>query len=502
MAEFEDAFDAAFPDYNVPGLPASGAAKPVKALVRQIGGELDEKFAEVEALQEAGVVGAETWSVLSGYSTEDRVAGDTAEVTGPDAGTHTDPVVGGSPVANEGRYRWSASPAGWKRIGDTTTKVIADAVAAIETAMEDAEDLAAAKNQLAALIFQVDYAFKDAAEYSAMGGATSYPPEAGKRMVWYDRDPEVEGPSLYLEGNGTSWVDGAILPYGRAIEEYESSTIWAPYFKHWKAHWNSGTPGDGLYGLWRGSVITDGAGNYNDGSTLIDLDIDGDRKFIVGPGYIQVGQSDTELATFAFNGSAGVVIGCLPSGSGTPATLAGITWGSTDHVGDTESNIEVYWGAGSGGRVHHVVQGAHVVSALGGRFEWEGYGGRLSFVGYESASAIGKPFDFNDSGQSPTSANPIVSFSTVNTSTPDTVKLVSFNTLSGGIYTETGYVTGSGRGVFSKVGITGDTLNIGTQKTPASASATGTKGDICHDANFLYVCVAANTWRRVALSTW
>lgn len=33
-----------------------------------------------------------------------------------DAGTHTDPVVGGT-VPNEGVYRWSASPAGWERIG-------------------------------------------------------------------------------------------------------------------------------------------------------------------------------------------------------------------------------------------------------------------------------------------------------------------------------------------------------------------------------------------------
>ena len=110
MAEFEDAFDEAFPDYNVPGVPASGAAEPIKALIRQIGQDLDSKFADIAAAQEAGVVGAETWAALSGYSTSGRAVGDFAEVTGPDAGTHTDPVVGGSPVANEGRYRWSASP--------------------------------------------------------------------------------------------------------------------------------------------------------------------------------------------------------------------------------------------------------------------------------------------------------------------------------------------------------------------------------------------------------
>lgn len=50
--------------------------------------------------------------------------------------------------------------------------------------------------------------------------------------------------------------------------------------------------------------------------------------------------------------------------------------------------------------------------------------------------------------------------------------------------------------------MTGDTIGVATEKTPASASATGTKGDICWDANFVYVCTASNTWKRAALSTW
>ena len=38
--------------------------------------------------------------------------------------------------------------------------------------------------------------------------------------------------------------------------------------------------------------------------------------------------------------------------------------------------------------------------------------------------------------------------------------------------------------------------------TPASASATGTTGDIVWDSNYIYVCVATNTWKRTALTTW
>ena len=37
---------------------------------------------------------------------------------------------------------------------------------------------------------------------------------------------------------------------------------------------------------------------------------------------------------------------------------------------------------------------------------------------------------------------------------------------------------------------------------PASATATGTAGQVAADASYLYVCVATNTWRRVALSAW
>jgi hypothetical protein len=36
---------------------------------------------------------------------------------------------------------------------------------------------------------------------------------------------------------------------------------------------------------------------------------------------------------------------------------------------------------------------------------------------------------------------------------------------------------------------------------PASGSDTGTAGQIAYDSSYLYVCVAANTWKRSALGT-
>jgi len=53
------------------------------------------------------------------------------------------------------------------------------------------------------------------------------------------------------------------------------------------------------------------------------------------------------------------------------------------------------------------------------------------------------------------------------------------------------------------------TLNSGgaatviiSTRTPSSASDTGTAGTICYDSNYIYICVATNTWKRVAITTW
>ena len=47
-----------------------------------------------------------------------------------------------------------------------------------------------------------------------------------------------------------------------------------------------------------------------------------------------------------------------------------------------------------------------------------------------------------------------------------------------------------------------DTVRVRTAKTPASQTAAGNAGDICWDSNYIYVCVATNTWKRVAIAGW
>ena len=50
--------------------------------------------------------------------------------------------------------------------------------------------------------------------------------------------------------------------------------------------------------------------------------------------------------------------------------------------------------------------------------------------------------------------------------------------------------------------INSDILRLRTAKTPATAAAAGNVGDICWDANYLYICVAASSWKRAAITTW
>lgn len=66
-------------------------------------------------------------------------------------------------------------------------------------------------------------------------------------------------------------------------------------------------------------------------------------------------------------------------------------------------------------------------------------------------------------------------------------------------------------GAFDRVSTATDTdLYVGASAklvvlsppVPASAAATGTKGEIAYDTNYIYVCVATDTWKRAALSTW
>jgi hypothetical protein len=62
-------------------------------------------------------------------------------------------------------------------------------------------------------------------------------------------------------------------------------------------------------------------------------------------------------------------------------------------------------------------------------------------------------------------------------------------------------------GVFDPSGGTAGRVKINGNleikgKTPSSASDTGVVGEIAWDSDYIYICTATNTWKRVAISTW
>jgi hypothetical protein len=64
----------------------------------------------------------------------------------------------------------------------------------------------------------------------------------------------------------------------------------------------------------------------------------------------------------------------------------------------------------------------------------------------------------------------------------------------------TGATFAGGVNVTGQLAVTGDTI-IATE-TPASASASGTAGQVAWDADYIYICTATDTWKRVAIATW
>lgn len=111
MGTVKDLADIAFRDRESPG--SAEKHEPIKSEIRGVFDEIDAQLEDFSDIVLGGRIAAETWSYLSGLTAGANTA---ATVEPSDTGTHTDPVVGGT-VDNAGTYRYSTSPAGWKRIG-------------------------------------------------------------------------------------------------------------------------------------------------------------------------------------------------------------------------------------------------------------------------------------------------------------------------------------------------------------------------------------------------
>lgn len=50
--------------------------------------------------------------------------------------------------------------------------------------------------------------------------------------------------------------------------------------------------------------------------------------------------------------------------------------------------------------------------------------------------------------------------------------------------------------------VNAESIRLRNPNTPASATAIGEAGEIRWDSNYIYICIATNTWRRIQHDTW
>lgn len=113
-------------------------------------------------------------------------------------------------------------------------------------------------------------------------------------------------------------------------------------------------------------------------------------------------------------------------------------------------------------------------------------------------SIEGNIFDTYDSGTKARSA--------INFANGATNNIVANNQLlhNGVDYSSAAIIPGTGNIIGQNYPTTFDNLiakNI-TTATPASAGATGIAGQVQYDSSYIYVCTAANTWKRVSIAGW
>jgi hypothetical protein len=89
---------------------------------------------------------------------------------------------------------------------------------------------------------------------------------------------------------------------------------------------------------------------------------------------------------------------------------------------------------------------------------------------------------------------------------PDTATAGSFSMIglssNGSVGGSRFTISSTGAATFAGAVTIAGTVIHNLSATPASASATGTVGTMSWDANYIYICTATNTWKRVAIATW
>lgn len=274
------------------------------------------------------------------------------------------------------------------------------------------------------------------------------------------------------------------------------------------------TGGNGTVGSGDGGPVTITAGDV--GNVGGDGRTGGAVTITSGKGGNTGGSGSVTIQTpayaYAANTSPGLLsiiggnnTGTPNSGSITPGGSVAITTGTgASYVGGSSSSA-----SNPGGSLTITLGAGGGSSATGGANNPAGNGGPFSIVGGGGGNSTG-------AGGTHTGGNgSLISITSGAGGNATGASGTRVGGDSGAITIGTGAVgTGaSGNGtpgpiVFSIGGSEKARLNsrgnlqLTSVSVPASAAATGTAGEIAWDSDYIYMCVAANTWKRVAISTW
>lgn len=204
----------------------------------------------------------------------------------------------------------------------------------------------------------------------------------------------------------------------------------------------------------------------------------------------EAARNPSDLATF--NCFSAVIIGHLAgrrSHASQTAVLIGVSAGENSTAGtcDAVSAVCIGYSAASTSLNHResVLLGAYAGqncssnwSVYVGAYAGQGTSGSLNvFIGYEAGKTLNQ-------------ANTLV------IETNATYRAAGVNALIYGEFDNRLLRFGADTVKLQK------DLILEDDQTPASATATGTKGMIKWDADYIYVCTATNTWKRAAIATW
>jgi hypothetical protein len=265
---------------------------------------------------------------------------------------------------------------------------------------------------------------------------------------------------------------------------------------------------------------------------LLDLQLAGSSKVVVEAGGnvgIGIPNPSANLHTYA---ASGTVINRVQSGSG----FGEIAHNGSDFYVSTSTGSIQFYGSGSercridsSGRLLVGTSAARTNffnGSLGARLQVEGNGpdSWAAFIADDNSTSpailiIGKQRSGSVGGNTVVQANDetgrlsfqgsdgtefiesatIASFVDGTPGSNDMPGRLVFSTTADGASSPTERLRISSDGA---VKVAGDNFQIATSKTPASASATGTTGQIAWDSSYLYVAVGTDTWKRVAIATW